>query len=100
MVLGEATLTFKNYSLIQNSTVRINGTDYPSLRVSVKPLNLEDSCAQRLNFVWECMNFTSEELTLQLNFNWPKCVSSSSNEGDILVVTMYDQRLFVDSQQR
>ena len=51
-VLGVPTSSFKNFSLIHNSTVRINGTDYPSLSVSIKPLNPEDSCAKYLNFVW------------------------------------------------
>ena len=78
----------------------INETDYPSLGVSVKPFDPEDSCAKQLNFVWECKNFTKDELTLKLDFAVPGCVSSSSNKGDVLVVTFYDSRLFMDSLQR
>ena len=51
-VLGVPTSSFRNFSLIHNSTVRINGTDYPSLGISLKPFNPEDSCASHLNFVW------------------------------------------------
>ena len=89
-VLGVPTSSFRNFSLIHNSTVRINGTDYPSLSISLKPFNPEDSCASHLNFVWYCKNFTKEELILQLDFAIPGCVSSSTNEGDILVVTFSD----------
>ena len=57
-VLGVPSSSFRNFSLIHNSTVRINGTDYPSLSISLKPFNTEDSCARHLNFAWLCKNFT------------------------------------------
>ena len=68
-VHGEPISNYRNYSLIHNSTVRIDGTDLPSLSVSLEPFNPEDSCAKHLNFEWECTNFTRTELTLQLSFD-------------------------------
>jgi hypothetical protein len=89
-VHGEPISNYKNYSLIHNSTIRIDGKDIPSFSVSVEPFDAENSCAKHLNFGWECKNFTSTELTLQLSFDEPECVSSSSKEPDILVVTFSD----------
>ena len=89
-VHGEPISNYRNYSLIHNSKVRINGEDFPSLSVAVEPFDTENSCAKHLNFRWECINFTSTELILQLIFDQPECVSSSSKEPDILVVTFSD----------
>jgi len=36
-VFGLPTQTFTNFTLIHNNTVRINGTNYPSLSVDVRP---------------------------------------------------------------
>ena len=81
-VPGLPTKTFKNFTSIHNSTVRINGTDYSSFSVAIRPFDPEDSCSRHLDFVWRCVNFTSEELTLQLDFTSPECVSASTNKGD------------------
>ena len=35
-------------------------------------------------------------MTLKLHFDWPNCVSSSSSEGDFLVIQFNDQSLFKD----
>ena len=79
-----------NFTLIHNNTVRINGTDYNGLSVAIKPVDPEDACAKNLEFIWTCLDFTPDELTLQLDFKMPECVSSSTNEGDQLSVTFYD----------
>ena len=96
-MLGEPTKSFKNFTSIHNSSVRINGTDYPSISVAIQPIDPEDACASHLDFIWTCVDFTPDELTLQLDFSTPECVSGSTNEGDELVVTFYDQRIFSDS---
>lgn len=35
---------------------------------------------------------------MKLDFVWPECVSSSTSEGDFIVVTFNDQRLFKDKE--
>ena len=89
-VLGQPTTTFTNFTSIHNGTVRINGTDYPSFSVAIQPNDPEDACARQLDFIWQCVDFNPDELTLQLNFLSPECVSGSTNEGDQLLVTFYD----------
>jgi len=70
-VFGLSTSTFTNFTLIHNSTVQINGTTYPSLSVAIRPLDPEDTCSTYLDFIWRCIDYTSEELTLQLDFTTP-----------------------------
>ena len=81
-VLGQPTKAFTNFTSIHNSTVRINGTDYHSLSVTILPIDPEDACAEHLDFIWRCVDFTPDELTIQLDFTTPECVSGSTNEGD------------------
>ena len=57
---GIARSTFKNFSNINNETVLINDTVYPSLEVRLKPDEPEDPCAERLGFTWECIEFDEE----------------------------------------
>lgn len=54
----------------------------------------ESLCSSKLDFSWECTQFTPYELTLMLDFTWPECISGASNDGDFLVVRFNDQRLF------
>lgn len=91
------TANFTNFTSIHNNTVQINGTNYPSFSIAIRPEDPEDSCAKHLDFVWKCTDFTAYELTLQLDFTKPECVSVSNNESDLLVVTFMDQRIFIDS---
>ena len=58
--LGEASRNFKNFSLIHNETVRINGTVYPILVVRLRPDEPEDPCAERLGFYWECIDYDED----------------------------------------
>ena len=94
--IGEASQNFRNFSLIHNETVRINGTVYPSLEVNLIPDNPEDPCAERLGFYWECIEYDEEQLILQLTFEDYLCVSAATNIGDLVEVTFYDQRPFID----
>ena len=50
-----------------------------------------------LDFVWECVDFKADEMIFKLVFTTPECVSNSDHLGDLLVITLYDQRLFKDS---
>ena len=62
--LGNVSPNFKNFSLIHNETVLINGTVYPSLEVFIIPNEPEDPCAERLGFYWECIDYSEHELVL------------------------------------
>ena len=43
------------------------------------------------------MEYIKDELHIQIYFDDPRCVSASSNEGDTLRVTFYEQALFEDT---
>lgn len=77
-----------------------DGRVFPSLQVSVAPHDPETSCSVHLNFEWELVDYNRDELTLQLEFDTPPCVSGASNEGDWLVITFYDQRFFVGTSEK
>ena len=97
--IGEVS-TFKNFSSIHNGTIRVNDTDLPSVLVKIIPDDQEDLCSKTLQFSWECTAFEDDLLTMQLTFEKPSCVSASTNEGDIIEITFFDQRLFFDWKER
>ena len=66
-----------NISEVNNGTVYINGTWYPALDVQMLSADLELTPQSDLAFQWECVNFTSEYMMLQLYFDYPLRVSLS-----------------------
>ena len=88
--IGGRKQDFKTLSRINNGTVLINGTRYPSVQVSLTPIDPETSCTGQLDFSWEALDYTREELTIQLDFTTPTCVSGTSNSGDTLRITFLD----------
>ena len=70
------------------------------MSVSIEPAEPDNvaTCSTKLDFEWEVVSFTPNELTLKLDFDWPECVSSSSPVGDFLVVKFNDQELFEDEK--
>ena len=70
---------------------------YPSVKFVVQAGDPDSLCAKMLQFTWECISFSPEELVFRLVFANPECVSSSGDIGDLLVVTFYDQHLFKDT---
>ena len=54
----------KNFTLINNGTIHINGTDYPSLDVQIRPFDSDSYCSESLGFAWECINYTEDELKI------------------------------------
>lgn len=69
----------------------------PAVEVRLLPLEEPtEECKQAINFDWHIKDYTESELILKLNFEEPSCVSYSSNEGDLLIVTIYDVRRFID----
>lgn len=66
--------------------------------MSIEPAEPDNTskCSRQLEFKWEVIEFTPDEMTLRLDFSWPECVSTSTSEGDFLVIKFNDQRLFKD----
>lgn len=91
-VMGEANTAYSNYTKIHDSSVIMNGIAMPSLAISIEPAEPDNDskCSQRLNFKWTVIGATPTELTLKLAFDWPSCVSSSTSDGDFLVVKFND----------
>lgn len=99
-MVGSSSQDFKNFSIIHNSTFLLNGQIRPSIEVSLVQADPETSCSDYLGFNWELTGFTSTELTIQLSFETPVCVSGASNEQDVLVITFFDQRLFASESDK
>ena len=53
---------FTNYSRINNETVLINDTYHHMLEVSL--IDIEETALDKLNFTWECIDFTETEMVL------------------------------------
>ena len=89
--------SFANYSRINNSTVWINGVQHHTLDVSL--IDVDESATDNLSFSWECIDFTSTEMVMQLYFENPSFVSSSSNAHSLkLVFNLQD--VFKDTSGR
>jgi hypothetical protein len=71
--MGKVRITFSermkpaNYTNIINGTFEALDVAWPALAVKMKPYDLE----KIIPFTWECTNFTSTALELQLNFMHP-----------------------------
>ena len=84
---GQPIIGFANYTLIHNSTVRLGGRVYPAMEVLLTPWIEEgNECADQLDFVWELIDYSSNELKIQIHFDKPECVSADTNDGDILEI--------------
>ena len=98
-MIGARSQEFKNFSRIHNSTFLLDGQVLPSMEVSLVPADPETSCSDSLGFNWELTGFTSSELAFQLIFETPVCVSGASSEQDELIITFFDQRLFISDSE-
>ena len=83
-IQGRRVSDFKNFTQINNGTIQINDTVYQSLDIHVLPYDLEDTCADSLTFFWECTEYDSNLMLIQLDFDKPECVSAGTNLGDTL----------------
>ena len=82
---GRPIIGFANYTLIHNSTVKLDGRVYPAMEVLLKPIIKQGNmCADQLDFDWELIDYASNELKIQIHFDKPECVTADSNDGDIL----------------
>jgi len=66
--------------LIQNETVKINGTEFPILQISVVPARYSNP--EKLRFNWTFVSFTPTELLIQLEFENVAFVSLSRLDPD------------------
>ena len=62
----------------------------PSLQITLIPFEPLKECEKALNFVWHVVSYTSEKLVISLDFDDPKCVSATSNQGDTLRIDFND----------
>jgi hypothetical protein len=60
--------------LLKSETIILNGTKYPMLAFEIIPGQLTDP--QMTKFNWTFVNYTSEELLIQLNFEHINYISS------------------------
>ena len=91
IIQGRRTVTdFDRFELINNGTIKIENTTYPSLDVHIIPFDSDDSCADSLTFSWECTDYEEEQMLLKLYFDHPGCVSAGTNAGESLEITFYD----------
>jgi len=57
---------YPNLTYIEHGTIKLNDTYYPIIDVKLLHGNLSDPDLLRYN--WSLINFTTNELTIQLNF--------------------------------
>lgn len=69
-----------NAPVIQTETVFFNRTVHPIISVELIPGKLTDPLLTK--FTWTYVNFTSQELYIQLNFDQLNYVSSTSSYPD------------------
>jgi len=67
----------------------------PALELLVQPS--EDSDPMKLNFTWEFVDFTQDELLVQLYFEIPPYLSSEADD-DFLLVTFWGNSLFTSEE--
>jgi hypothetical protein len=74
-------------SRIGNTTVRINGTDYPILELTIIPGAYSD--IKLLNFNWTFEDFSPSLMRLQVIFENPLYVSSKALYPDKIQVKVH-----------
>ena len=80
---------------IQNDTITLNGTVYPILAFEVVPGRYTDPLKTKFN--WTYVDFTPQELVIQLNFEHLNYISATNGYPDMIKVTIYGIQYFADS---
>ena len=78
--------------LIKNETILLNGTSYPVVDLVVVPGKFTDQNMTRFN--WTFVNFTEQELLIQLDFEHLNYISSRLSDPDSIQVTIYGIQFF------
>ena len=65
------------------------------MEVEILSYDPDDECVDKLGFTWEVIDYEPDLMTLQINFDEPKCISIQKI-ADHLAITFYDQRLIAD----
>ena len=63
-IQGLRTPGSKNFTLINNGTIHIDGIDYPSLDVQIRLFNSDNYCLESLGLSWECIDYTEDVLKI------------------------------------
>lgn len=64
-----------------------------AIEVNMKPSSATDDPV-KIDFSWEIISFTEYQVELQLYFDFPESVSSTSNEPDNIEITFWAGDLF------
>ena len=82
--------------LIKNETIQLNDTYYPIVDLVVVPGKFTDPLMTRFN--WTFVNYTQQELLIQLNFEHLNYISSRRiSDPDSIQVTIYGIQFFQDT---
>ena len=81
--------------LIKNETIQLNDTYYPIVDLVVVPGKFTDPYMTRFN--WTFVNYTQQELTIQLDFEHLNYISSRISDPDSIQVTIYGIQFFKDT---
>lgn len=83
-------------SLIGNTTVPINGTEWPILELTIIPG--VSSNRSLLKFNWTYISYTPTVLSLQLQFENPLLISSHALNPDSIQVLIHGFQFFTDTR--
>lgn len=81
---------------LQNSTVFIKDTQYPALDIRVSPGAYSDPILLKMNSSF--VSFSPNQMKIQLDFENPLVVSSSTYSKDFIDMTIYGNSWFMDTQ--
>lgn len=73
-----------NFTNIQNTTVKINNTQWPAIQIKILHGRFSDGSLLRFN--WTLKNYTVTQLKIQLNFENPEQVSYYSEDPERITV--------------
>jgi hypothetical protein len=80
---------------IKNETILLNDTYYPIVDLAVVPGNFTDPHMTRFN--WTFVNYTQQELLIQLDFEHLYYISSRILDPDSIQFTIYGFQFFQDT---
>ena len=81
--------------LIKNESIVLNDTYYPIVDFVVVAGKLTDQHMTRFN--WTFVNYTQQELLIQLDFEHLNYISSRISDPDSIQVTIYGIQFFQDT---
>ena len=59
------------------------------MKIELLAYDPDDECVEKLGFTWELIEYLPHLMTLQINFDEPRCISIS-DEADQIAITFND----------